>query len=190
MWLRGGERGDEGVDEPAMTPAERRSLHDAMVRFADGDRAAFDVVFAGLWPLVLAVASRGLPDARDAEDAAQTALLKVFDRIVDLDRGRDGVAWAVTVTAWEVRTVRKRRTRRREDPLDGVGGRDLDDPEATVVARDLLTAVSALVGNLSPGDQAALASAFADEDAAGETIRKRRQRALTRLRDAWRRFHG
>jgi DNA-directed RNA polymerase specialized sigma24 family protein len=173
-----------------MTPAERRSLHDAMVRFADGERAAFDVVFTGLWPLVLAVASRGLPDPRDAEDAAQTALLKVFARIVDLDRGRDGVAWAVTVTAWEVRTLRKRRTRSREGPLDGVDAKDADDPEATAVGRDLLAAVSTLVGDLSPLDQAALASAFADEENSDGTMRKRRQRALARLRDAWRRFHG
>ena len=100
------------------------------------------------------------------------------------------MAWAVTVTAWEVRTVRKRRTRRREDPLDGSDRQDADDPEATVVARDLLTAVSALVGDLSPADQAALASVLADEDVAGETMRKRRQRAVSRLRDAWRRFHG
>jgi DNA-directed RNA polymerase specialized sigma24 family protein len=172
-----------------VTPVERRSLHEAMVRFADGDRGAFDVVFAGLWPLLVAVATRGLPDARDAEDAAQQALLKVFARIVDLDRNRDGVAWAVTITAWEVRTLRKRRARRREDALGDLDPRDADDPEATAVGRDLLAAVSALVGALSPLDQGALASALAGE-APDETMRKRRQRALSRLRDAWRRFHG
>jgi DNA-directed RNA polymerase specialized sigma24 family protein len=78
-----------------------------MVRFADGDRGAFREVFDGLWPMSLALATRSLMQRADAEDVAQRAILKVFDRIVDLDRERDGVAWAMTITAFEVLTMRK-----------------------------------------------------------------------------------
>jgi DNA-directed RNA polymerase specialized sigma24 family protein len=97
-----------------MTPARRREVNAAMIRFADGDRAAFRVVFDALWPVLLAFTSRVLPVRADAEDAAQRALLKLFDRIADLDRDRDGVAWAITIASYEVLTIRRTRGRRRE----------------------------------------------------------------------------
>ncbi len=82
-----------------MTPRRRQEIHEAMVRFADGERDAFRAVFDGLWPALVAFArGMGLDDA-EAEDAAQRALLKVFSRIADLDRTRDGVTWAVTLAA-------------------------------------------------------------------------------------------
>src|SRR6185295_13699073 len=101
-----------------MNAPERTRLHAAMVRFADGDRAAFREVFDGLWPMCLALATRSLVERADAEDVAQRAILKVFDRIVDLDRERDGVACAMTITAFDVLTMRKQRARRREQAAD------------------------------------------------------------------------
>jgi len=71
-----------------------------MVRFADGERAAFREVFEGLWPHCLSLAKRSLGDRAEAEDTAQRSILKVFDRIVDFDRDRDGVSWALTITAF------------------------------------------------------------------------------------------
>src|SRR2546430_146863 len=102
-----------GLHAPSTTQDGRRVIHAAMVRFADGDRTAFRDVFDALWPAMLGLAMRGLPRA-DAEDAAQRAILKVFDRIVDLDRTRDGVAWAMTIAAYEVMTSRQQQRRRRE----------------------------------------------------------------------------
>jgi RNA polymerase sigma-70 factor (ECF subfamily) len=85
-----------------------------MSRFADGDRAAFRPVFDALWPVILDFTNRMLRDEAEAEDAAQRALLKVFHRISQLDRNRDGVAWAMTIAAYEAMTLRNRRTRRRQ----------------------------------------------------------------------------
>lgn len=52
----------------------RRRLDDALGRLADGDRAAFDLVFAGAWPLLRSFAGRLVsPDV--AEDVAQRVLL-------------------------------------------------------------------------------------------------------------------
>jgi len=43
-----------------------------MCALADGDRSAFDAVFATLWPVLLRFAKRALPDDTEgsAEDAA------------------------------------------------------------------------------------------------------------------------
>ncbi len=175
-----------------MTPARRREIHAAMVRFADGERDAFRAVFDGLWPVLLAFARGMHLDEVEAEDAAQRALLKVFDRIADLDRGRDGVTWAVTLTAFEVLTSRKRLSRRREapvEPLDDVPGGLA--PEDELIAEDLRRAVREAIGELDERDRAALAEILENAGlTGGETARKRRYRAMERLRVAWRRIHG
>src|SRR5262249_15495020 len=64
-----------------MTPSRRRAIHEAMVRFADGNRMAFREVFEALWPILLHFSARQLPNRADAEDAAQRALIKVFEQI-------------------------------------------------------------------------------------------------------------
>ena len=63
--------------------------------------------------------------------------------------------------------------------------------EQLAIADQLRQAVLALVGELPERDRAALAYAFTGEQPpADETSRKRRFRALERLRAAWRRAHG
>jgi DNA-directed RNA polymerase specialized sigma24 family protein len=79
----------------------RAELQRGLTRLADGDREAFDAVFARPWPAVHALAARYLPPA-DVDDAAQNALLKLFERAAEFDPERDAVAW-------EIRTVRRRR---------------------------------------------------------------------------------
>jgi RNA polymerase sigma-70 factor (ECF subfamily) len=174
-----------------MTPARRRELHAAMVRFADGDRASFRDVFDGLWPVLLSFTKRALAVA-DAEDAAQKALLKVFDRIVDMDRSRDGVAWAITIAAYEVLTIRRQYSRRKED-ADEVLVAVADakpSPEAVLIREDLRVAVNEMLGELPERDRVALAEVLDDVATAGETERKRRFRAMERLRALWRKTHG
>jgi RNA polymerase sigma-70 factor (ECF subfamily) len=175
-----------------MTPARRREIHAAMVRFADGDRAAFREVFDALWPVLLSFTSRTLAARADAEDAAQRALLKVFDRIIDLDRSRDGVAWAITIAAYEVMTVRRELLRRREQSADAlVAVADgQPSPAEHVVREDLHAAVREAIGELPARDQAALAELLDDTVSSGETERKRRFRAIERLRALWRKVHG
>jgi RNA polymerase sigma factor (sigma-70 family) len=178
-----------------MTPGQRRELHDLMVRFADGERAAFRPLFDALWPVLLAVTSRALPGRADAEDAAQRAMLVLFRRIVELDRDRDGVAWAATIAAYEVMTFRRKVHRRREQAATDERLAELSDvaPRADdqLATAELRVAVRAAVGELPQRDQEALAVILDDGAVpSGETPRKRRVRAMERLRAVWRKNHG
>lgn len=176
-----------------MDPNVRAQIDADLVRLADGDRSAFDPTFTALWPLVVALSTRLLGSRADAEDAAQEAMFKVFDRINELDVARSGVSWALGITAWECRAMRSRRVRRREDAGDAavepVSG--APSPESEVMTRELLIASREVLGELSPADQETLRATF-DElpNATGPTFRKRRERALARLRHAWRRLYG
>jgi RNA polymerase sigma-70 factor (ECF subfamily) len=176
-----------------MDADRRRQLQAWMVQFADGDRAAFQPLFDGLWPVLLAFTSRALVPAADAEDVAQQVMLKVFSRIADFDRTRDGVSWALGIAAYEVMTLRRRRARRREhtgatlERVDEEGS----NLEERAIAGQLSRALRELVGELPERDRDALEFAFAGEPApTGDTWRKRRLRAVERLRAAWRRAYG
>jgi RNA polymerase sigma-70 factor (ECF subfamily) len=158
---------------------ERAELRRLMERLADGDRAAFEPAFRLLWPRLRAFAVR-LAGA-DGEDAAQAALLKVFSRASEYDRERDALAWALGIAAWECRTLRKKRARRREEP--GVPEMAAD-AEAALVVR---LSADAVLGMLSPADaETILSLATGRRTVQGATFRKRLQRALARFRLAWR----
>jgi RNA polymerase sigma-70 factor (ECF subfamily) len=176
-----------------LDPAARAALQRDMVRLADGDRAAFEPVFARLWPLLRGVAARQLP-AAEAEDAAQRALLAVFERASELDPARDAVAWAVGIVGWEVRTARRRSWRRR-------GTVELPDesalppaaeagPEERAMASELAGALGRTLAVLAPADADALLRDAAGDRPPGDGFRKRLQRARARLRAAWRKAHG
>lgn len=176
-----------------MDEQQRQRVHRAMVRLAEGDREAFGCVFDELWPGLLAFTQQAMRGSPDAEDLAQQALLKVFSRISEFDTGRDGVAWAFGIAAYEVRTQRRRVQRRREvaTAVDHVpdGARS---PEEVVLDEDLNRALNVALGELSASDRAVLAPNGEHQmpgpvDAAG---RKRRQRALERLRAIWSRFYA
>jgi DNA-directed RNA polymerase specialized sigma24 family protein len=176
-----------------MDAERRRQIQAWMVQFADGERAAFQPLFDALWPILLSFASRTLEPLADAEDAAQQAMLKVFSRIADFDRARDGVSWVLGIVGYEVMTLRKQRARRRETgaaPLDRLQ-QEGADAEEVAIRDQLRQAALELVGELPERDGAALAHAFTGMPApTDETSRKRRFRALERLRAAWRRAHG
>ena len=68
-------------------------------------------------------------------------------------------------------------------------------PEDTAVVRDLLGATEVVFGTLSAADREVIEQTFTEEvserlGGAGPTLRKRRERALHRLRDAWRKVYG
>jgi RNA polymerase sigma-70 factor (ECF subfamily) len=176
-------------------PAERRRLHEDLTRLAAGDREAFHPVFAALRPVLRRFAAGHLA-AEDAEDAAQEALVKVLTRASSFDPGRDALTWALTITAWEVRTVRRRRQRRREDGLDGSeqalydGGQS---PEAAAMAAARDAELREVLAGLSAEDRATLDAYARDErppGLAGPTFRKRVERGLARLRRLWEATHG
>ena len=176
-----------------MDSAQRKAIHEAMVRLSDGDRTAFELLFDALWPIVLAFARRGV--GHEAEDVAQEVFLRICSRIADFDRNRDAVSWVFGIAGFEVMTYRKRRLRRREvqdeQALDARPD-SASSQEQRLLDQQLIEALEQAVGRLSHGDRLALgfSTAVAEEGALAVTVRKRRQRALGRLRTIWRTIHG
>jgi DNA-directed RNA polymerase specialized sigma24 family protein len=176
-----------------MDAGSRRALQDALARLADGDRSAFHPAFALAWPVARDFARAALRQAADAEDAAQQGLLKLFARAVDYDARRDPLPWMLTFVANECRTLRRRKERRREDPLAAADGRPSAEvtPEEDLIERDLVSAAREVIASLPPGDgQTILAALSEDDRPGGATFRKRLQRARQRLREAWSARHG
>jgi len=169
---------------------EREVLQRHLERMADGDRDAFHPVFVRLWPLLRGFAARCLP-REDAEDAAQEALLRVFARAAEFDRQRDALSWVLGIAAYEIRSARKRRQRRREERTDALTDRpDLSrSPEAAAAASEAERALAAALATLSADDTETLLAYARGErpDLPAPTFRKRVERALARLRGAWRR---
>jgi RNA polymerase sigma-70 factor (ECF subfamily) len=67
-----------------------------------------------------------------------------------------------------------------------------EHPDEAFVRRDLAQAALAAIGELSEVDRQTLLATFLDETpaATGATLRKRRERALTRLRNMFRSLYG
>jgi len=185
---------------PIVEGRARVLLNESMRRLADGDRASFDDVFAGLWSPVRTFCAGMLGHGADADDAAQQAIMKVFDRASSFDPAGDALTWAVAVAAWECKTIRKRRTRsknRGEIPLETSDEATLAShaptPEEATIARQLEAAALQALGALSVDDRETLRAAMNDDrdpTIVAATFRKRKERALARLRDVFRRAHG
>lgn len=171
-----------------MGPRERSELSSTMARLADGDRGAFTEVFARLWPELRCFAGAFLRDDAEADDVAQRALLAIMARAHEYDPQRDALAWAIGIAAWECRTSRRRVSRRQQQGLVELPSLE-PSPEEVAITRDLERAVLEVVGTLSVVDRVALGLAPGDTVAL-PTARKRRQRALVRVREAWSRIHG
>ena len=178
-----------------MESNERALLQRDLTSLADGDRDAFRPVFVRLWPVVRSFARRQLPP-EDAEDVAQRALLRLFERAAEFDPRRDALAWALGITAWEIRSLRRFRGRKREVPVPDENGLDLlvkdaaPSPEALLLSGERDRLLHTALATLGPMDVEAL-RAFAEGDRPpGAAFRKRLQRAHARLRQAWVTRHG
>jgi RNA polymerase sigma-70 factor (ECF subfamily) len=175
---------------------DRGALDRWMAAAADGDRAALAPLFHALWPVVVRYAARLVGDASLAEDCAQDALVQLFGQLDRYDRGRDALTWALTLTTWQTRSVRRRRARRGE--LDAADAdREAPDPgsldgASLVEHRDLVRAALAALEPLGPRDIETITLAVTDADraVAPATFRKRLERALARFRTSWRSRHG
>jgi RNA polymerase sigma-70 factor (ECF subfamily) len=178
-----------------MDALRRKTINEAMVRLADGDRSAFGVLLDELWPVILSFARRGVGHEQDAEDVAQEVFVRLCSRIADFDRERDGVSWAFAIASYEIMSHRRRHQRRREK-LGGAALADQADPrvsqEEAVIRDEIAGALAQAMGELSEDDRLALglAQVAVPVGAQGAVWRKRRQRALERLRSVWRRIHG
>jgi RNA polymerase sigma-70 factor (ECF subfamily) len=167
-----------------------------MERVALGDREAFTPLFRALKPRVHVLCRALLRHEQDAEDAMQLAMEKIFSRASTYERGKSVTPWALAIAAWECRGFRQKRRRRREEELDQttltmLSGPDLDQD---IVRAELSRAASAALETLSEQDREVLVATFWDEASiAGvtpATLRKRRERALDRMRVAFRRLYG
>jgi RNA polymerase sigma factor (sigma-70 family) len=175
-----------------MDTADRAALHADLSRLALGDRGALDAVFDRAQPPARALAGRMLSRPEDAEEAAQQALLKVFERAGEFDPSRgDALAWILGVVAWECRTIRQRHRRSREDATEAPlrwATASGHSPEEAAERRELLAALEAVMGTLRPADRAVLEAALERRSrpaiAAG-TFRQRLRRARMRLQAAW-----
>lgn len=163
---------------------DRTALDASMRRLADGDRDALGDVYAVLWPPVRALCER-LVGRGAADDVAQRALLKLFEQAFRYDAQRDALRWAYALATWECRTERKRRVRAKLTAIERAPDVASEDtPEDALIVREAIEQLRALVGTLSARDREVL-----ERVAAGEPLnalfRKRKQRALERLRSLW-----
>ena len=163
-----------------------------LARLADGDRSVFSLVFKRLWVPMNRFCLSMLKHEADAADAAQQAMTKIFERASDYDPKRPAMPWALAIAAWECRTLQRKRFRRRESP-EGSAAEPADEhTESDLIRRDLTQAALAAMSELPEIDRATLLATFLDEAATvgGATLRKRRERALDRLRTSFRRLYG
>lgn len=169
-----------------MRPAQTDQIQEALTRLAQGQRAAFDVVFEGLWPLVRATCLRQLHHEAEAEDAAQRAMMTLFEQAADFDPQRSAVAWALTLAIWECRTTRRRWSRSRQEPLHFA--ETFTDPQAVcpdlrIEQRQQWALVEAAIAQMSPIDRQTVEAMLSEQapPVPDATFRKRRQRMLARL---------
>ncbi|MBX2800058.1 MAG: sigma-70 family RNA polymerase sigma factor [Myxococcales bacterium] len=162
------------------------ALSYALVRLADGDRSAFDHVYATIAPKVDRVCARILGPGADAEDAAQQALMKILVQCENYDPARGtALGWAMSVAIWEARTIKRKRGRRREDPLPthpvAVAS---PTPEEHALQADLLCLIEEGMAQLQPLDRQTLQAQLTEHrpDIPAATFRKRLQRAMLRLK--------
>jgi len=166
-----------------MDRTEKAELSLALARLARGDRSAQRAVFELAWPLVLGFCRRLLIDPGDSEDAAQRAVIRMFEQASQYDVDRDGLTWALEIALWECRTVLRKRGRSRAEQLSAAALEVADGslPADSVIERkEIDAALTEVLGAVSELDRQALLDGLS-----GVTWRKRRQRALSRLKLLW-----
>lgn len=173
----------------------RKIIHEAVLRLSDGDRSAFPSLLEEVWPIILAFAQRGLRHQADAEDVAQEVFVRVCSRISEFDRTQDGLSWIFGIAGYEIMTHRRRLQRRKESsygPDIMAHAAQTSSQEESLLQRELMDVLAQAVGALSDDDRHALGfdSNPVANDIPGATRRKRRQRALGRLRVLWRKIYG
>ena len=169
----------------------RTRMTNALTRFADGERDAFDEVYAEAWPAVRGLCTRLLWGQPEAEDAAQEALIKVFGRISQYRAGEDAMTWILTIAFYECRTARRKTERRREQDGDDHFSNmptEMASPEADVMQAEIRTSIAEVLSSLSETDRETISTVIFDQarpEVAASTFRKRLERALFRFKEAW-----
>ena len=155
-----------------------------MARLADGDRDAFDPLFRALHPRAVRLSRARLASGDLAADAAQSTMLKVFERAADFRAGAPVLPWFYAIAANEVRAARRRaRPAEGEDALLQLSAGD--DPERIALVAELHASLDAAVAALDPDGAEAIAAMLgrtARPAIADATFRKRVSRVYARLR--------
>jgi len=176
-----------------MNERDQARLKQALEELADGDRGAFDVVFEGVWPTVRRYCRKALGSEADSDDAAQLTLEKLFGQASRYDRRTPVLSWALAIASWECRTILQRRRRAQTQATgDYLAPEAPASPEANLIETELKEAAHTALAALKPADRTLLMDAFSDNLSAARSsrFRKQKQRALERLRSAWRQLYG
>jgi RNA polymerase sigma factor (sigma-70 family) len=167
-----------------LTEAELDALMD---RLADGDRDAFTPLYAALRPRALRLARARLGGTH-ADDVAQTALLCVFSRASEFQRGRAVLPWFYAIAINEVRAVARRASRSRvnlPDEPDKMTALADSDPERALLEQELRRAIERAMGDLDDDSAEAITAMLEGRPPTHvkpATFRKRLSRAYARLR--------
>lgn len=174
-----------------MSERTTTALEHSFAQLADGDRAQMENVFQELLPIVRAFCLR-FSSQGEVDDAVQLSLKKIFSRAGEYDPKRPLLPWVCAISAWECQTLRTRIRRSRESvaavPADAIANDQT--PEGAAIERELAEAATRALGALSENDRAVLREAYWENARGGPAFRKRKQRALQRVRDAMRRIYG
>jgi RNA polymerase sigma-70 factor (ECF subfamily) len=160
-----------------------------MARLAEGDRTAFDPLFAELCPRAQRAARRVLP-AATADDIAQSALERVFFRAAEFEPGRPVLPWFYAIVGNEIRSARRKRV---HDALPDTLLDPSGAPDEALAAAELERALEAAIASLDAISAEAIASLLgrsAPLALAAPTFRKRVSRAYARLRVILGAHHG
>lgn len=159
---------------------DETELDALMDRLADGDRTAFEPLYAVLRPRAVRFARARLGVER-AEDAAQATLLRVFSRASEFERGRAVLPWFYAIAANEIRAI-ARRDRIPAPPLESA---TVIDPETELCEREVARAVERALADLDEDSAEAILASLDHgprPNVPASTFRKRVSRAYVRLR--------
>lgn len=187
------------VEENAMTSDEsvaaRKELASALMRVADGDRAALQFVYGRTAAKLFGVCLRILPDKVEAEDVVQEVYVTVWRRAGTFDPDRGGpIAWLAAI-ARNRAIDRLRGGTRRMKPLEDAA--DIVDtaPSAlsAVITDETHRRLMECIDGLDARDASAIRETFLDgatyEKLASRlsiplgTIKSRIRRSLVQLRE-------
>ena len=174
-----------------MATFDSEAANQALRGLKHGDRSCADAVFTMLWPIVSAFCRKAM--GSDAQDVAQETLLKVFQQAHQFRPDGDAVAWALEIATWECRTELRRRGRQQAAlAVPANPPRPDEGPDAAVEREQFAAAVRESIGLLPEHDRALVVSLLAETFPANAApaARKRKERALTRLRRVWRSLYG
>ena len=142
------------------------SLDEAMDRYAEGETAAFSILYAGLEQKLRAFLMR-LAGARPvAEDLLQETFMRMHRARGSFERGAKVVPWAYAIArnAWldHARSAHARSQRDRDAKAAEVGSPPVDpatgpeaDSEQAAIARQTAAIVQTTLGALPPGQREA-----------------------------------